>query len=290
VNGGRTTIAGAGTTTITATQSATANYTAATINTTITVAPKMLIVQAADKVMCAGYENPAFHYTVTGFVNGENASVLQAAPALSTTATPASEAGAYPITASGAAAANYRFTYLDGSLVIANPQHTSQKMAVVDALQNESTPLRARDFGVGYQWTPANGLSNTRTAEPTARLQDEQAYKVAITEASGCIIVDTVLVRVFERPDVFVPSLFSPNGDGVNDDLRLNAVALRSLSYFKIFNQWSKVVFQTANLVQGWDGRFQGQLQPMATYSWVLSAADKNGKIVNRSGSVTLAR
>lgn len=290
LSGGRITVRGAGSVTITARQSETDNYTEATVTTTLTVAPKMLTVRAADKIRCTGQENPAFTYTITGFVNGENVSELQTVPSLTTAANRISAAGHYPITANGAVAANYSFTYQDGTLQVADPVHTPQRMSVVDVLQDESTPLLARSFGVGYQWTPAAGLSNATTAAPYVRLQDEQEYRIAITEASGCVVVDTLQVRVFERPDVFVPTLFSPNGDGINDVLRLNAVALRSLNYFRVYNQWGKLVFQTNSLAQGWDGRFQGQLQPMATYTWTLSAINKNGKIINRSGSVTLAR
>ncbi|WP_162303814.1 Ig-like domain-containing protein [Paracnuella aquatica] len=290
VSGTQATIRGAGTVVITATQAATANYNGGTITASLTVAPKVLTVKAADKVRCVGYTNPEFTYTITGFVRGENASVLQTAPTLTTAANNTSVAGNYAINASGAAAANYTFNYIDGTLRVANPEHTAQRMPNVDALQDEATPLQARSFGVKYQWTPANGLTNASSPAPQARLQDEQKYQVAITEASGCVVVDTVLVRLFERPDVFVPTLFSPNGDGINDVLRLNAVALRSLNAFRIYNQWGKQVFSTNNLNEGWDGTFGGQVQPMATYTWVLSGVDKNGKPITRSGSVTLAR
>jgi len=290
IAGNKVTIRGAGTVSITATQAETANYNSATINTTLTVVPKVLTVQVANKIRCAQYDNPVFTYTITGFVNGENASALQTQPIATTTAVKASVAGNYAITASGATAANYTFNYITGNLQVANPEHAAQRMPTVDALLDESTPLQARNFGVSYQWSPATGLSITNSSRTQVRLQDEVEYKVAITEASGCVVVDTVKVRVFERPDVFVPTLFTPNGDGVNDVLRLNAVALKSLNYFRVYNQWGKVVFQTINLVEGWDGRFQGQLQPMATYTWVLSGIDKNGKVIRRSGSVTLAR
>ncbi|WP_132051187.1 MBG domain-containing protein [Pseudocnuella soli] len=290
VSGTQATIRGAGTVVITATQAATANYNGGTITASLTVAPKVLTVKAADKVRCVGYTNPEFTYTITGFVRGENASVLQTAPTLTTAANNTSVAGNYAINASGAAAANYTFNYIDGTLRVANPEHTAQRMPNVDALQDEATPLQARSFGVKYQWTPANGLTNANSPAPRTRLQNEQKYQVAITEASGCVVVDTVLVRLFERPDVFVPTLFSPNGDGINDVLRLNAVALRSLNAFRIYNQWGKQVFSTNNLNEGWDGTFGGQVQPMATYTWVLSGVDKNGKPITRSGSVTLAR
>src|SRR6202041_2665680 len=118
---------GAGSHTITATftPNDTTNYyktTAATI--TLTVNPVTLKVTANNASRVYGAANPAFSDTITGFVLGQTKSVLSGAPSLSTTATASSPLGTYPITAAlgTLSAANYTFTFVNGTLTINQAQ------------------------------------------------------------------------------------------------------------------------------------------------------------------------
>ena len=80
------------------------------------VAPAILTVKANDRARLYGQGNPRITFSVSGFVNGDTGAVLTTKPLLSSTATPASHAGSYPIVATGARAANYAITYVNGSL------------------------------------------------------------------------------------------------------------------------------------------------------------------------------
>ena len=77
-----------------------------------------LTITADNKTKTAGEANPELTVSYEGFVNGETASVLTKQPAVTTTATTGSVAGDYPITASGATAANYEITYVEGTLTV----------------------------------------------------------------------------------------------------------------------------------------------------------------------------
>ena len=85
---------------------------------TLVVNPGSLTVTASSATMPFGGTVPTITATITGFVNGETASVLTTQPTCSTTATSASPAGSYPSTCSGAAAANYTFTYVPGTVTV----------------------------------------------------------------------------------------------------------------------------------------------------------------------------
>lgn len=89
-----------------------------TVTTTFTIGKAMLTVTAQDSSMVYGDALPEPTYEVTGFVGDEDASVLTAAPVVSTEATSASGVGKYAITATGGEAANYDFTYVDGVLTV----------------------------------------------------------------------------------------------------------------------------------------------------------------------------
>lgn len=57
-----------------------------------------------------------------------------------------------------------------------------------------------------------------------------------------------------------------------------------------MFNRWGKKMFETSDPAQGWDGRVNGELQPLATYVWTAEAVDANGQVFHRQGSFTLLR
>ncbi|WP_159442318.1 MBG domain-containing protein [Chitinophaga niabensis] len=121
IAGGNIHIVGAGTSVITAKQAGNANYNPATdVSVTLTVNKKVLTVTADNKTKIFGEPNPAFTYTITGFVFGETEAVFTTPVSITATGT---NAGNYPITASGAAAANYTFNYVTGTLTI---QKTTQ--------------------------------------------------------------------------------------------------------------------------------------------------------------------
>ncbi len=81
----------------------------------------------------------------------------------------------------------------------------------------------------------------------------------SITTPSGCSVVDTLLVKMrTEAPiivsDLFVPKAWTPNGDGHNDKLYPLTLNIVELKYFRIFNRWGQLMFETNVLGFGWDG------------------------------------
>jgi MBG domain (YGX type) len=95
------------------------NYTITYLGGTLTVAPAVLTVIADNKTMPLGGPLPAFTVSYTGFVNGDASSSLTTQPTATTTATASSPAGTYPITPSGGSSSNYTFTYVNGTLTVA---------------------------------------------------------------------------------------------------------------------------------------------------------------------------
>lgn len=97
-----------------------ANYNFTTSSGTLTITKAVLTVRADDAARVYGATNPAFSYSISGFINGDAAGVVSGTPVLTTTATTSSAAGTYPITVStsGLSAANYTFTATNGTLTI----------------------------------------------------------------------------------------------------------------------------------------------------------------------------
>ena len=121
--GGLIHITGAGTTTINASQATDGNYPAASVDQMLTVNTAALTVTADDKTKFEQVANPPLTITYTGFVLGETSAVLLTQPTISTTAVLNSPPGIYPITVTGATAANYNITHVNGTLTVTPKQN-----------------------------------------------------------------------------------------------------------------------------------------------------------------------
>ena len=196
-------------------------------------------------------------------------------------------AGTYTFTPSTNECAN---TKSINTVIIPNP-YSNNKYTTVNAVQNQDYQLQARSFqNANYLWTPASGLSNVSIVNPLFNYNRQQQYNIKITTAEGCIIVDTILVRMYQNCEIYVPGGFSPNGDGMNDVLFPELVGIAQLKSFKVFDRWGQLMFQTNIPGQGWDGKYKGVKQPIETYMWMAEGIDVNGNIIKKNGSTILMR
>jgi hypothetical protein len=161
VSGNTLTLTGAGTVTVRASQVGDSSYNPASLDRSFTVSPALLTVTADNKNRLYGAANPALTASYTGFVNGENASVLSGVPSLTTTANASSPPGSYPIIAAAGtlSAANYGFVFVNGVLTVALQQGTQPIVAIHDSELTralESMPASgATPTGpgtTGFQW------------------------------------------------------------------------------------------------------------------------------------------
>lgn len=147
--------------------------------------------------------------------------------------------------------------------------------------------------GVLYTWTPGTFLNSTTVNNPVGYYPDTGriSYVVHIVSANNCEGDDTVNVQIVGQPSVFVPSGFTPNGDGLNDILRPIGIGYRNVNYFRIFNRWGQQVYFSSRFKIGWDGNNEGgRPADIGTYYWVLSLTDRFGKEQMVKGDVTLIR
>jgi PKD repeat protein len=145
--------------------------------------------------------------------------------------------------------------------------------------------------GIGaelIEWQPPFGLNRTDISQPVAMLEENQTYIMRAYTPEGCHDYDTINVRVFKtNPDIFVPNAFRPTGS-TNNVFRPIPVGIKNLDYFRIYNRWGQMVFQTTQVGKGWDGRVGGKLQDAGTYVWMVSGTDWTGKNVQRKGTAIL--
>lgn len=147
--------------------------------------------------------------------------------------------------------------------------------------------------GSSYTWSPPTGLNNPSIADPVGVYVseiDSIRYRVLVREGN-CVDSAFVTVRVYKTPPyIFVPTAFTPNGDGLNDVVRPIAVGIKRINYFRIYNRWGQLVFSTTINGHGWDGKIGGREQGTNTFVWIVSALDYQDRPVFQKGTVTLIR
>lgn len=160
-----------------------------------------------------------------------------------------------------------------------------------DTVVAKGQPLQLNASGGAiFSWSPVTGLSDPSIADPVAILDRDTRYILTATTAAGCASYDTVLVKVYEGPEFYVPTAFTPNNDGINDWFRFIPVGMDGIHYFRIYNRYGQLLYQSPDPQKGWDGNFNGRPQPQDTYIWMLEGRDYRGQTIRKKGTVTIIR
>ena len=120
---------------------------------------------------------------------------------------------------------------------------------------------------------------------------DSFHYTVSATTPEGCTGSNGITVFIYKTlPDIFVPTGFTPNGDGLNDVLKPIMAGIAQFRFFRIFNRWGQLLFETAQQGKGWNGTINGTPQPTGTYLFSAAGVDYTGHLVEKKGTVVLIR
>jgi len=142
-----------------------------------------------------------------------------------------------------------------------------------------------------FQWLPPDFLSNDGISNPIARLNSDIQYIVKVSTRGSCFAYDTMNVKVYKTaPEIFVPTAFTPNGDGLNDYLIPIPVGIVSIDYFKVYNRYGALVFNTSSIGKGWNGVYKGREQGNESFVWQVLGKDYLGKPFYKKGQSTLIR
>ena len=148
--------------------------------------------------------------------------------------------------------------------------------------------------GTRYQWQPAAYVSNAGIANPVASFTSPSQgilFTLKAFNEAGCADSVRFTVRVFAGPaTVYVPTGFTPNGNGLNEVLRPVLAGVTQLHYFRVYNRYGQLVYSTRTPGHGWDGRINGQPQPGGAYVWALQAQDYTGRLLKQQGTAVLIR
>jgi len=147
------------------------------------------------------------------------------------------------------------------------------------------------------RWSDVNQSLRCDTCLSTfVRPLNDTEYVLSVTSPDGCTTTATLFVRVIKDRNVYAPTAFSPNGDGVNDIFFL--FSDRSVSVirsFTVFNRWGDLIYQAENIntnipESGWGGSFKGRQLDSGVFVWTAEVEFIDGVISVLSGDVSLIK
>ncbi|MCR9252199.1 MAG: gliding motility-associated C-terminal domain-containing protein [bacterium] len=114
-------------------------------------------------------------------------------------------------------------------------------------------------------------------------------FRIRIISVEGGFQAYSNTITLAKSNTILIPDAFSPNGDGINDEIR---PILNSSDNFEflIYNKWGELVFQSTNVFVGWDGIYRNRVAASGTYIYRIKYENEEGEVINQSGSFILLR
>ena len=160
----------------------------------------------------------------------------------------------------------------------------------------DSQPFTLIDFSqfaVSGTWDFGNETNEPYVPGQNPQLSYETPgdYVITLSVENEGQCPDTAVRSICILPPtpIFIPDIFSPNGDDLNDMLFVRGDGITEM-LFQVYDRWGERVFQTNSVEKGWDGNFRGTQMPGGVYAWVLVARLNDGSAQELSGNVTLIR
>ncbi len=145
-------------------------------------------------------------------------------------------------------------------------------------------------------WNAADSLSCRDCLRPTVRPSTSGSYFIEVIDENGCVATDQVILFLDKTRRLYVPNVFSPNGDGKNDVfLPYAGPEVTSIRSFEIYNRWGEPVFEIYNFLpndpsSGWDGTYRTELFNGAVFTWFAEVEFVDGVVEIFKGDVVLMR
>ncbi|HLV42083.1 MAG TPA: gliding motility-associated C-terminal domain-containing protein, partial [Brumimicrobium sp.] len=198
---------------------------------------------------------------------------------------------------------DYSVTVTDGAGCEISTTYTvpSNGALSIQVLPEEATILKGEEIALSvnvdpgivnetYNWTPATGLSCTNCPNPIASPSVTTTYYVEVTTPDNCSGIDSTLIIVNDVcSDIYIPNIFSPNGDGKNDEYCIYGECISTFS-LQIFNRWGELVYISDNEENCWDGTYKGKKLNTDVFVYKVSITTLQGEEIEESGNINLVR
>jgi gliding motility-associated-like protein len=135
-----------------------------------------------------------------------------------------------------------------------------------------------------YRWSDFSSGGSLTVDQPGA-------YWLQVTDSNNCVGTDTILINQTHcLNEPLVPSAFTPNGDGLNDQFKPLLSGNVNRFIFTIYNRWGNKVFETQSVQRGWDGKLNGVPAVGGVYIWYCEYQVAGQSPQKKKGTVMLIR
>jgi gliding motility-associated-like protein len=174
--------------------------------------------------------------------------------------------------------------------------YTPPAYAAQTIFRNTAATVSVQNFQPGTYQLFQNSMGGTPLQQnetgvfTTGNLPADTTFYIRIKTGSCESGLTPVVIKVVDDTKVFVPTGFTPNKDGKNDDIKPLVLGLFTLEYFTVYDRWGRIVFTSGDLSKGWNGFIKGSEAPIGVYVWLLKGKDFRGNTIQQKGSFTLLR
>ena len=147
-----------------------------------------------------------------------------------------------------------------------------------------------------FRWIAADTAFCTNCLSPTVAPSNTTIYRLEVTNLTGCTVATSITLAVHKERLIYIPTVFTPNLDGINDRLKIYAgKGVARIKAFKIYDRWGELVYEQQNTLpnqngDGWDGRFKGELVNSGVYLYYAEVEFTDGWTELYKGDITLLK
>ncbi|MBR9920238.1 MAG: T9SS type B sorting domain-containing protein [Bacteroidetes bacterium] len=149
---------------------------------------------------------------------------------------------------------------------------------------------------LSYQWSPESGLDCPICPTVIAGPLEDTEYTLTVIDEGGCITRETILIQVLKARLLYIPNVFSPNDDGVNDLFYpFGGAGVTEILDFKVFDRWGGLMYSDGGFApndpaHGWDGTFRGKKMGTGVYTFFIEVQFDDGVRDIYKGGIQLIR
>ena len=237
------------------------------------------------------YQSPVYHWQLSTD-SGANWNDIPGATDLVFHPFPVSTHGNYwyRLTVVDASVAGITSCRIASNLLIINVHPKPEVNAGPDRVYVKGFPVTltatASGENISFNWIPPAYMNDSSILNPTVAPPLDMRYVLFAQSAFGCANQDSVQIKVVQG--IFVPTAFTPNGDGKNDYWRIPFLDVGFQAEVNVFNRWGQLVYHVSGAPVEWDGKLNGQPQPTGVYVYVISFRENT--LPQMKGTFTLVR
>jgi len=158
------------------------------------------------------------------------------------------------------------------------------------------TAVQPAFTNVDYAWSPPELVGCSNCPNPTVSPVLNTTFIVTVTDEADCTATDSLFLRVDPNREIFIPNVFSPGFDGINDEFNLyGGISAAEISEIRIFDRWGNLIYTATgvplgNSGLGWDGQYKGRDVPKGVYVFYAKVLFIDGVVVDYEGDITVLR